>query len=326
MSTLLVERPAMNRAARTQIQLALVMVIVPLLGFAAAVVMAWERGIGVPELVLLAGMYFLGVLGVEVGMHRFFSHRAFRATPLVTCLLAMLGGMACQGPIAFWVATHRRHHAQSDHSGDPHSPHTVVEGAWQFWRGLWHAHVGWLFQGTVTDLGTYAPDILRDRFVFRLSQLYFLWVFLGLAVPGILGGIWHQSLHGALLGVLWGGLARIFLVHHATWSVNSLCHLIGQRPHATRDHSTNNIWLVLPSLGGSWHNNHHAYPRAASVALTWWQFDPSGWFISGLQLLGQVWDVQHIKRRSPLSADGDDAGSAKADEASSCTPSEAYHE
>lgn len=284
-----------TRAAQTQVRIALAMVVLPLVGFAAAIALAWGWGVSAAELVLLGVMYVLGIIGVEIGLHRYFSHRAFRAVPAVTALLAILGSMAGQGPVLFWVATHRKHHAHSDHDGDPHSPYTVDGGPWCSLRGWWHAHVGWLFLGDPPDLGAYAPDLLRDRYVFRLNQLYPLWFLLGLAVPAGVGWLIHRTAYGAFLGFLWGGLARLFLVHHATWSVNSLCHLLGQRPNATRDRSTNNVWLALPSLGGSWHNNHHAFPRAASTSLAWWQADPCGWLIQCGQWCGLIWDVQRAK-------------------------------
>ena len=293
-----------------QSRLALVTVITPAAGVVAAIVLAWGRGIGPVELGILIGMCALGVLGVEVGFHRHFSHRAFQAHPAVRVVLAVLGSMAAQGPVLFWAATHRRHHAFSDRPGDPHTPHDGGEGFLALLRGLWHAHVGWLFQGDVTDLGAYAPDLLRDRLVFRLNQLYFLWLLMGLVVPAALGGLLSRSWKGCLLGFLWGGLVRTFVVHHATWSVNSLCHVFGSRPFDTLDRSTNLVWLVPTSLGGSWHNNHHAFPSTASNSFRWWQIDPSGWVIRSLQAAGLAWDARvpaqpSQRERGARSANGD---------------------
>jgi stearoyl-CoA desaturase (delta-9 desaturase) len=296
-----VERPTLieNRAARRQARVALVMVVAPLLGLVAAIVLAWGRGVGLVDVALLASFYVLGVVGVEVGLHRYFAHRAFEAAGPVRVALAVLGSMAAQGPIHFWVAVHRRHHAHSDRAGDPHSPHGEDLGPRELLKGLWHAHVGWLFAGDVTDPGRYAPDILRDRLILGISRLYVLWLLLGLALPALIGGCATRSWWGALSGFLWGGLVRTFLVHHATWSVNSLCHMFGSRPFPTRDRSTNIPWLALPSLGGSWHNNHHAFPTAASTSVAWWQLDPCGWLIGWLERLGWVWNVRRPRQVSP---------------------------
>jgi len=291
-----------SAARRVARRLAYVMVLLPVAGLVGAVWLGWGHGIGVMELSLLAGMYLATVLGVEVGLHRHYSHRAFRAHWTVRGALGILGSMAAQGPVLFWVSIHRRHHAHSDRPGDPHSPY--YDGAGQpLGRSLWHAHVGWLFSTDGADLAAYAPDVLRDRLAFALHRMYPVWVAAGLALPAAIGGAITGTWMGALSGFLWGGLVRVFLVHHATWSVNSLCHVVGGREHTTHDHSTNNMWLILPSLGGSWHNNHHAYPTAAINTTRWWQADPSGWAISLLGRLGLAWDIRRITtgsaRRDP---------------------------
>jgi stearoyl-CoA desaturase (Delta-9 desaturase) len=279
-------------SGRLQYRLAWATVITPVVGVLAAIVLAWGRGVGPVEVTILGIGYVLGVVGIEVGFHRHFSHRAFQAHPAVRAGLAILGSMAAQGPVLFWVATHRRHHAHSDRPGDPHTPHFQGEGFLALLKGLWHAHVGWLFQGDMTDLGLYARDLLGDRLVFRINQLYFLWLLLGLAVPAIVGGLITRSWSGCALGFVWGGLVRTFLVHHATWSVNSLCHVFGSRSFHTPDKSTNNGWLALSSLGGSWHNNHHGFQWTATNSFEWWQIDPSGWVIRGLQAVRLAWDVK----------------------------------
>ncbi len=266
-------------AKRLQRRLALIMVIVPVLGLFAAIWLAWGTGIQTIDLVCFIGFYIATVLGVEVGFHRHFSHRAFQAPAAVRTILCILGSMAAQGPVLFWVATHRRHHAFSDQAEDPHSPNPQSPGVWGVIRGLWHAHVGWLFRGELTNPMQYGPDIFRDRLIFRLNQFYPLWVMLGLALPALAGLAISGTWMGAARGLLWGGLVRIFFVHHATWSVNSICHVYGQRAYETRDESRNNAWLVLSSLGGSWHNNHHAFPNSAFTGIRRWEFDPSGWLI-----------------------------------------------
>jgi stearoyl-CoA desaturase (delta-9 desaturase) len=277
---------------RLQYRLAWVTVMTPLVGVILAIVLAWGRGIGPVELWMLGIGYVLGVVGVEVGLHRHFSHRAFQAHPAVRAGLAILGSMAAQGPVLFWVATHRRHHSFSDRVGDPHSPHGHGEGLAELLKGLWHAHVGWLFQGDSTDLGLYARDLLGDRLVFRISQFYFVWLLAGLAVPAAIGGLITRTWTGCALGFVWGGLVRTFLVHHATWSVNSLCHVFGDRPFRTSDRSTNNGWLALSSLGGSWHNNHHGFQWTATNSFEWWQVDACGWVIRGLEVARLAWDVK----------------------------------
>ena len=200
--------------------------------------------------------------------------------------------MAAQGPVVFWVATHRRHHAFSDQADDPHSPVPSSCGVAAKLRGLFHSHLGWLFRSELTNPMQYGPDILRDPLTFKLNQYYPLWVVLGLALP-MLGsfavtGTWI----GLARGFLWGGLVRILLVHHATWSVNSICHAYGKREFETRDESRNNAWLVLSSMGGSWHNNHHAFPNSAYTGIRRWQIDPSGWIIRLLARVGLVWNVK----------------------------------
>ena len=277
---------------RLQYQLAFVTVLTPLVGIVAAIVLAWGRGVGPVELGVMLFMHTLGVIGVEVGFHRHFSHRAFKAHPALRAFLAICGSIAAQGPVLFWVATHRRHHAHSDTSADPHTPHAGGEGLAGLLRGLWHAHIGWLFRDDTTDLGTYAPDLLHERWMLRMNALYPVWILLGLAVPAALDGLLTRSWMGCLLGLVWGGLVRTFLGHHVTWSVNSLCHFFGSRPFDTDDLSTNNVWLLPTSWGGSWHNNHHAFPMAAKNSFRWWQLDPCGWIVVVLGWLGLVWDVR----------------------------------
>jgi len=283
---------ASETAKRLQHRLALVMVVVPILGLIAAIVLSWGQGIQAVELAWLIGLYIATVIGVEVGFHRHFSHRSFQASPMIRSILCILGSMAAQGPLVFWVATHRRHHAFSDQADDPHSPVPTARGWLAKFRALVHAHLGWLFRSELTNPMHYGPDILRDPLTFKLSQYYPLWVVCGLLLPALgsfaVTGTWI----GFARGFLWGGLVRIFLVHHATWSVNSICHSYGHRPFETRDESRNNAWLVLSSLGGSWHNNHHAFPNSAYTGIRAWQFDPSGWLIRILVQLGLAWDVK----------------------------------
>jgi stearoyl-CoA desaturase (delta-9 desaturase) len=271
----------------------LLAVVVPLLGLAAAVVLLWGHGFSWVHLVLLLGMYLLTVLGITVGFHRLFTHRAFEAKRGVKAVFAVLGSMAVQGPLLEWVALHRRHHQHSDGAEDPHSPHAHGGGVKGVLRGMWHAHVGWLFKPYAAGWQRYVGDLARDGLLRRISALFPLWVSLGLLIPAVLGGVLTMTWTGVLLGFIWGGLTRIFLVHHVTWSINSVCHLWGSRPYETRgDQSRNNLVLGLLALGEGWHNNHHAFPTSARHGLRWWQIDASYWVIQCLAALGLAWKVR----------------------------------
>jgi stearoyl-CoA desaturase (delta-9 desaturase) len=201
--------------------------------------------------------------------------------------------MAAQGPLYYWVAIHRRHHAHNDEPGDPHSPHLDQPGGMRgLASGFWHSHIGWMFSHDATNWPRYIHDLLRDRMLFTISRLYFFWVFLGLLIPTAIGGLLTESWQGALTGFLWGGLVRIFLVHHAAWSLGSVSHLFGYQEFDTKDHSTIYWVTALPTFGESWHNNHHAFPYSATHGLRWWQFDVNATFIRCLSLCGLVWGVK----------------------------------
>src|SRR3954451_3918164 len=261
-------------------------VIVPFVAFLGAIVLLWNSYVGWTDLAILATMYLATAIGVTVGYHRLFTHRAFDAVAPVRYTLAVLGSMAVQGPVIDWVADHRKHHAFADDDGDPHSPHGHGSGLRGALRGLYYAHMGWLSvtQGQA-EKRRFAPDLLEDSVIRKISR-GFPWILLaGLAVPFALGYALTGTLHGALTGLFWGGLVRIFLVHHVTWSVNSVCHFFGRRRFQTEDQSTNVFWLALPSLGESWHHNHHAFPRSAKHGLRRYEIDLSGWLILGLEKL-----------------------------------------
>ena len=271
-------------------------VLLPFAAFAAAIVLLWNSLVGWTDLAILAPMYLVTALGVTVGYHRLFTHRAFDAPRPVRYGLAVLGSMAVQGPILDWVADHRKHHAFTDEDGDPHSPHGHGGGLGGALRGLLYAHMGWLLetQGTATKR-RYARDLLEDPGIRAISRTFPLLVLLGLLIPFGLGFALTGTLAGALTGLLWGGLVRIFLVHHVTWSINSICHFFGTRRYETDDMSTNVFWLALPSLGESWHHNHHAFPRSARHGLRRWELDPSGLVIGGLEKLGLARNVVRIE-------------------------------
>ncbi|WP_293093447.1 acyl-CoA desaturase [Moorena sp. SIOASIH] len=267
-------------------------VLIPFLGLLVAIELAWQPGISFVAVVLLVIMYSLTMFGVEVGLHRYFSHGAFKTNTAIRVTLAILGSMAAQGPVNYWVCHHRCHHQYSDQPGDPHSPNLHQGQKFGWLRGLWHAHVGWLFESEFRNPIIYAKDLLRDPLIARVNQLYLIWVMLGLIIPTVLGGLITWSWMGALQGFLWGGLIRILLVHHVIWGINSIAHVYGSRPFDTSDRSTNNIWLMLPSLGGSLHNNHHAFPSSAIYGLEWWQIDLGSWVLRLMEKFGLVWNIK----------------------------------
>jgi len=267
-------------------------VIVPFLGLVLGIVFLWGHGFSWVELGLFLGMYIVTGVGITVGYHRLFTHRAFETSRVVQFILAVLGSMSVQGPLMQWVAMHRRHHQHSDQEGDPHSPHLHGGGFFDLVRGAWHAHVGWVFRPDPADLAHYNRDLRQSRTLRAASALFPLWVALGLIIPAVVGGVLTASWMGALFGLIWGGLARIFLVHHITWSVNSVCHIWGRRPYPSGDHSRNNFVFGILALGEGWHNNHHAFPTSARHGLRWWQFDLSYYVIRGMALLGLVWKVK----------------------------------
>jgi stearoyl-CoA desaturase (Delta-9 desaturase) len=270
-------------------------VLVPFLAFLGAVVLLWNSWVGWTDLAIFAFMYVVTGLGVTVGYHRLFTHRAFDAVAPVRYSLAVLGSMAVQGPLIDWVADHRKHHAFADDEGDPHSPHGHGSGLRGALKGLYYAHMGWLSvtQGQAQKR-RFAADLLEDRGIRRISRA-FPWILgAGLLIPAALGYALTGTWKGALTGYLWGGLVRIFFVHHVTWSINSVCHFFGRRRFQTDDHSTNVFWLAIPSFGESWHHNHHAFPRSAKHGLRWYEIDISGLFILGLQKLGLASNVVTI--------------------------------
>jgi len=224
------------------------------------------------------------------------THRSFQAPKPLEYGFAVLGSMAVQGPVMAWVADHRKHHAHTDVEGDPHSPHVGHgDGVSGVPRGLWHAHTGWLLsEHGRADWKKYAPDLYEDPGMRLLNRLFIPLVVLGLALPAFVGFLLTGTLLGAATGLLWGGLVRVFLVHHVTWSVNSICHFLGSRRFEVEDHSTNVFWLALPSLGESWHHNHHAFPRSAEHGLRRWELDPSALVIRAMEKLGLAWNVIRI--------------------------------
>jgi stearoyl-CoA desaturase (delta-9 desaturase) len=268
-------------------------VVVPFVGVVVAIVLLWNHGVDAIDLAILGGMYIVTAVGVTVGYHRLLTHRAFRTYPWLERTFAVMGSLSVQGSVLDWVADHRKHHAHTDVEGDPHSPHV---GHGSGLRGLLYAHMGWLLetQGQ-SDWKKYASELYEDPAMRRIGRRFPLFVLLSLLIPTVAGFVLHGfTLGGALQGYIWGGLVRIFLVHHVTWSVNSVCHYFGSRRFDIEDHSTNVGWLAVLSLGESWHHNHHAFPRSAYHGLRWWEIDVSGLIIASMARLGLAWDVVRI--------------------------------
>ena len=270
----------------------IVAVLAPFVGLIAAIGLLWPFGFSWVHLALLLGMYVLTGLGVTVGYHRLFTHRSFETGRIMTFIIGVLGSMSVQGPLLNWVATHRLHHQHSDHDEDPHSPHAHGGGVINMLRGFWHAHTGWMLRGALPDLDRYAPDLKRDRLIAWISNTFPLWAFLGLLLPAALGGVLTMSWTGVLLGFIWGGLVRVFFVHHVTWSVNSVCHIWGGQPFESHDESRNNAICGVLAFGEGWHNNHHAFPASARHGLRWWQVDASYLVIRALAALGLARNVR----------------------------------
>jgi stearoyl-CoA desaturase (delta-9 desaturase) len=270
-------------------------VILPFLGCLTAIVVSWRYGfMGWPYLALLVGGWLASGLGITVGFHRLLTHRSFETYGWVRMFWMALGALSVEGSPLVWCAVHRRHHEFSDLPGDPHSPHLHGEGIWGSLAGLWYAHAGWLFTGywSSPEMERYIPDLLAERPLIRVNRLYFLWVIVSLAIPTAIGGLIEGTWQGAALGLLWGGLVRIFVTHHITWSINSICHVFGRRDFEVGDDSRNNWLCGIFGLGEGWHNNHHAFPTSARHGLLWWQLDASWLVIRAMQAVGLAWNVR----------------------------------
>jgi stearoyl-CoA desaturase (delta-9 desaturase) len=275
-------------------------VILPFLGLIAAIGLLWNTWVGWTDLTLLAVGYVLTGLGITVGYHRLFTHRAFQTKQWLRWTFAVFGSMAVEGPVLAWVADHRKHHQFSDVEGDPHSPHVGGgDGFFGAAKNLFHAHVGWLFRSEGrAELAKYVPDMLAERGMKFISRTFLLWLAVSLAVPAAIGYAISGTWQGALTALLWGGAIRIFLLHHVTFSINSICHFWGRRNFKTTDESRN-VWLLsLISFGESWHNNHHAFPTSAFHGMRKLEatLDPGGWVITGLEKVGLATKVVRIPR------------------------------
>ena len=269
-----------------------VFVVVPLLALIAAIPFAWGWGLSWVDVAIAAVFYMISGLGITVGFHRYFTHGSFKAARPLRIALAVAGSLAMQGPVVDWVADHRRHHAFSDKEGDPHSPWLFGTGAGALAKGFWHSHTGWLFKRDQTNEKRFTPDLLADRDVMRVNGSFVLLSVATLLVPALLGGLLTWSWWGALTAFFWAGLVRVALLHHVTWSINSICHMIGNAPFVARDHSRN-VWpLAVLSFGESWHNLHHADPTCARHGVQRGQVDISARVIQAFEKLGWATSVR----------------------------------
>ncbi|AJC57902.1 MULTISPECIES: fatty acid desaturase [Streptomyces] len=280
-----------QRRSLEQITL-LLFITVPFLALVAAVPLAWGWGVSWLDLGLMTAMYYIGCHGITIGFHRYFTHGAFKARRPLRIALAIMGSMAVEGPLVRWVADHRKHHKFSDAEGDPHSPWRYGETVPALMKGLWWAHVGWMFDEEQTPQHKYAPDLIKDPAIRTVSRQFVLWTTVSLLIPPLVGGLVTWSWQGALTAFFWGSLVRVALLHHVTWSINSICHAVGKRPFKSRDRSGNVWWLAVLSCGESWHNLHHADPTCARHGVLKGQLDSSARLIRWCELAGWAYDVR----------------------------------
>jgi stearoyl-CoA desaturase (delta-9 desaturase) len=277
-----------------QYRVAAVTVFGPIVGFVAGCVYIAHAGLPLFYVALWAVMHFIGMAGISVGFHRLASHQSFKGTRWAKRALLIMGSMSAQGPVVYWATNHRRHHHKVDQIGDVHSPYFGEAG--QTYHnpliGLWQAHTGWMFRSNPSNPVKYSLDLLKDRDVFFVNRHYYWWVALGIVLPGALAYLVFRTPQSFALGVLAGGIMRVFTVQHVTWAINSLTHMYGRRPYKTSDKSTNLFWLALPTTGESWHNNHHAFPSSSRLGLEWWQLDTGWLLLLALRALGLVWDLK----------------------------------
>jgi stearoyl-CoA desaturase (delta-9 desaturase) len=269
---------------------------VPFVGLGLVVWQAWDDSLRWSDVAVFVVMYALTALGITVGFHRYLTHRSFKTSKPMRMTLAILGSAAIEGPVTAWVADHRKHHAFSDEEGDPHSPHVGHRGGLRgALSGLFHAHMGWLFLHTQRgNKRRYAPDLVNDPVIAFVDRTFLAWAVAGFVAPFLLGLAIGGSVHAGLTGMLWGGLVRVLLLHHVTYSINSLCHFFGRQRFETGDQSRNLAWLAPLSLGEAWHNNHHAFPTSAAHGLRRREIDVSAGVIGLLERLGLVWDVVRV--------------------------------
>lgn len=291
-------------------------VLLPFCGCLAAILLLWRVGwMGWLYLGMLVAGWLLTGMGITIGFHRLLAHRSFETYRWMRVFWMAMGALSVEGSPLVWCTVHRRHHEHSDKTGDPHSPNLHGNGIVNTLRGLWHAQIGWLFTGhwSYPELDRYVPDLLEDKMLVSVDRAYYLWVLLSLSIPTAIGGLATMNGSGALLGLLWGGLVRIFITHHITWSINSVCHVFGRREFQSHDNSRNNFICGVLGIGEGWHNNHHAFPTSARHGLRWWQLDLSWLVIQAMERTGLAWNVRvpgeramQAKRLDSLVADDKD--------------------
>ena len=271
----------------------LILTVLPLLGVVLAIWGLWGTAVGPVDVALFLGFYVFTGFGITVGFHRLLTHQSFKAPTAIRVLFAVAGSMAIQGSVIDWVATHRRHHAYSDRYGDPHSPHVdAAGGPVGLLKGLWYAHMGWLFSPDATVQKAWAPDLLRDKPIAAVSRAFPWLIVATFVAPAVLGAILTGSLAGGVSGLVWGGLVRVFVLHHVTWSINSICHVFGTRPFESHDEARNNPVMALLGFGEGWHNGHHAFPASARHGMRWWELDTSWMVIRALAVLRLARDIK----------------------------------
>ena len=275
--------------------IAILTLVLPIIGVFLAAIQIWNQAWTLVDLGLFLVMYVWAVLGIELGFHRYLTHRSLKTSHWLRTFFIISGCMAAHGQPIWWCAIHRRHHQYSDHHGDPHSPNLHGRGLIGTLRGGWHSHLGWMFepQCTAAYATHFTKDLISDRSLLFLDRHYVSWVLLGLAIPAAIGGAISQSWYGAWTGFLWGGLVRIFCDQHALWwGIVTVCHRFGYRTFQSNDKSTNHWLIAILFLGDGWHNNHHAFPSSARVGHFWWEYDPTWSVIKLLKMLGLVWEVK----------------------------------
>jgi stearoyl-CoA desaturase (Delta-9 desaturase) len=286
--------------------LTVVIVAGPALALGIVVPLLWGRAVDLTDIVMGVVLYLLTGFGVTIGFHRLFTHSSFKSRRFLKIVLAVAGSMAVEGSVTSWVATHRRHHIYSDQEGDPHSPHRYGDHGVALLRGLVFSHVGWLFVSDASCAQRYAPDMLRDRDLRRIGNLFPLLALASLAIPFAIGYALAGTVAGALTALVWAGLVRMTLLHHVTWGINSLCHTFGNRSHELNDRSTNLWALAVVSFGENWHNIHHAHPTWARHGANRGMLDPSARLIRIFECLGWAskvkWPTKPLARPVPVPA------------------------
>ncbi|GAA3018438.1 acyl-CoA desaturase [Streptosporangium longisporum] len=264
----------------------------PLVALLVAIPFAWGWGLGWSDVAIAGVFYVITGLGVTVGLHRHFTHGSFKAKRPLKIALGIAGSLAMEMSVLDWVATHRKHHKFSDKDGDPHSPWRFGTGFVAVSKGLMWAHMGWLFETDRANRQKYAPDLVKDPDIVRLHKLFPVLAITTIVAPALLGGLLTWSWWGMATGFFWGTLVRIGLLHHVTWSINSICHVFGEEVFESRDKSRNVWWLAIPSFGESWHNLHHSDPTCARHGALKGQIDLSAGVIRMFEKAGWAYDVR----------------------------------